>query len=479
MPRPFLRAIRVAVVTVVTAAGASAAGAQSVNTLSPELAARVRAAVTDVIARTHVPSAEVGIVQNGRIAYTAAFGDARLSPPMPATPDMHYAIGSISKQFTVAAVMLLQQEGKLSIDDPVSKWYPELTRSREVTLRNLMSHTSGYQDYAPQDYTIPEWTKPSSAEAIVHQWATKPLDFDPGTQYQYSNTNFNIVGLIVQKVSGEPFWQFLKRNVLDPVGLQHAIDLDTQHDQMEPTGYFRHALGPLRPALEEAPGWYFADGEMAMPVGDLLTWDISVMNESLLSHASYAEMESPTRLRDGLYSNYGLGLSAGAFNGRRMVSHSGEVGGFVAQNIVMPDDKIAIAVLTNQEAAPAAGMIARAIATLLVPPGASIASTPDETAKARAEARRVLEGLQKGTIERALFTANANFYFDRTALDDYAQSLGRQGAIKSFEQQSTSLRGGMRYRGFAIEFADGTKANLSTYWTADGKIEQFLVEPAN
>lgn len=480
MPRPFLRAIRRAVVTLAAAvAGATAAGAQGVNTLSPELGAKVRAAVTDVIASTHVPSAEVGIVLDGRIAYTAAFGDARLSPQLPATPDMHYAIGSISKQFTVAAVMLLQQEGKLSIDDPVSKWYPELTRSHEVTLRNLMSHTSGYQDYAPQDYTIPEWTKPSSAEAIVHQWATKPLDFDPGTQYQYSNTNFNIVGLIVQKVSGQPFWQFLKRNVLDPVGLRHAIDLDTQHDQLEPTGYFRHALGPLRPALEEAPGWYFADGEMAMPVGDLLTWDISVMNESLLSRASYAEMESPTRLKDGLYSNYGLGLSAGAFNGRRVVSHSGEVGGFVAQNIVLPDDKIAIAVLTNQEAAPAAGMIARAIATLLVPAGAVVASSPEETAKAQAEARRVLEGLQKGKIDRALFTANANFYFDQTALDDYASSLGRLGAITTFEQQSSSLRGGMRYRGFAIRFADGTKANLSTYWTTDGKIEQFLVEPAN
>ncbi len=455
------------------------AGAQGVNTLSPDLAAKVQAAVNGVIASTHVPSAEVGIVRNGRIVYTAAFGDARLSPKRPATPDMHYAIGSISKQFTVAAVMLLQQEGKLSIDDPVSKWFPELTRADEVTLRNLMSHTSGYEDYAPQDYTIPEWTRPSSPEKIVHEWATKPLDFDPGTQYQYSNTNFNIVGLIVQKVSGEPFWSFLKVHVLDPVGLAHTIDLDTQHDLVEPTGYFRHALGPLRPALLEAPGWYFADGEMAMPVGDLLTWDISLMNETLLAPASYAEMERPTRLKDGLYSNYGLGLHAGNVNGRRAVSHSGEVGGFVAQNIVLPDDKIAVAVLTNQEAAPAAGMIQRALVALLVPPGPSVASSPAETAKAQAEARRVLAALQQGKIDRTLFTANANFYFDQTALDDYASSLGPLGAIGSFEQISTNLRGGMRYRGFDVRFANGTRATLSTYWTNDGKIEQFLVEPAN
>ncbi|MGH7669324.1 MAG: serine hydrolase domain-containing protein [Gemmatimonadaceae bacterium] len=453
--------------------------AQGTNTLPPELSARVKAAVTDAIARTHVPSAEVGIVRDGKIVYVAAFGHARLSPPLLASPDMHYAVGSISKQFTVAAVMLLQQEGKLSIDDPVSKWFPELTRANEVTLRNLMSHTSGYEDYAPQDYTIPEWTKPSSAEKIVHEWATKPLDFDPGTQYQYSNTNFNIVGLIVQKVAGEPFWNFLKSRVLDPVELAQAIDLDTQRDQLEPTGYFRHALGPLRPALMEAPGWYFADGEMAMPVGDLLRWDLSMMDETLLSPASYAEMEAPTRLKDGLYSNYGLGLGIRALNGHRMVTHSGEVGGFVASNTVFPDDKIAVAVLTNQEAAPAAGMIDRAIEALLIPAGATQASSPEETAKAEAVAKRALAELQKGTIDRSLFTANCNFYFDAQAIADYKSSLGSLGAIRSLKQQSTNLRGGMRFRSFGVKFANGTGAMLSTYWTTDGKIEQFLVEPAS
>jgi CubicO group peptidase (beta-lactamase class C family) len=451
--------------------------APGADSLPAALSAKVRAAVVDVMQRTHVPSAEVGIVRDGRVAWTAAFGDARLSPPMPATPDMHYAVGSISKQFTTAAVLLLQQAGKLSIDDPVSRWYPELTRASEVTLRNLLSHTSGYQDYAPQDYTIPAWTTPSSADRIVHEWATKPLDFDPGTQYQYSNTNFNILGLIVEKASGQPFWTFLESRVLDPVGLSHTIDLDTQRDQLEPVGYFRNALGPLRPAIPEAPGWYFADGELAMPVGDLLRWDISVMNESLLSHASYAAMESPTRLRNGLYSNYGLGLSVGAWNGRRMISHSGEVGGFVAWNAVLPDDHVAIAVLTNQEASPAAGMIGRAIATLLVPPTGAAAAT-DVTARAEQLARATLAGLQHGTIDPARFTDNAKFYFNRTALGDYASSLGKLGAIRSLHQTANFDRGGMTYRGFAVEFANGTMVNLSTFTVPDGRYEQFLVEPA-
>lgn len=448
-----------------------------VDSLPAALSAKVRAAVLDVMNRTHVPSAQVGIVREGRTAYVAAFGQARLSPPMAATPDMHYAVGSISKQFTTAALLLLQQEGKLSIDDPVSRWYPELTRASEVTLRNLLSHTSGYQDYAPQDYTIPAWTTPSSAERIVHEWATKPLDFDPGTQYQYSNTNFNILGLIVQKASGQPFWTFLKSRVLDPAGLAHAIDLDTQRNQLEPVGYFRNALGPLRPAVPEAPGWYFADGELAMPVGDLLRWDVSMMNESLLAHASYAEMESPTRLRNGLYSNYGLGLSAGAVNGHRMIAHNGEVGGFVAWNAFMPDDHVAIAVLTNQEASPAAGAIGRALSLLLIPPTGTSVST-DVTARAEQLARTTLAALQKGRIDPTRFTDNAKFYFDRTALGDYAASLGKLGTIRSLHQTATYDRGGMTYRGFAVEFANGTMVNLSTFTVPDGRYEQFLVEPS-
>lgn len=447
--------------------------AQATNTLPADVAAKVQAAIADVMKRTNVPSASVGIVQNGQIAFIGAFGRARLNPDVMASPDMHYAIGSISKQFTTACIMLLAQDGKLTLDDPVAKYFPELTRAKEVTIRNLLSHTSGYEDYAPQDYTIPAWTKATTAQAVVHEWATKPLDFEPGTQYQYSNTNFNIVGLIVEKVSGQPFWTFLSTHVLNPLGLTKTIDMDTQRSQLEPIGYFRNALGPLRPALMEAPGWYFADGEMAMPPGDLLKWDIAMMNQSLLKPASWAAMESEMMLKNGRGAGYGLGVSVGMRDGHRIVSHGGEVGGFVASNTVLPDDKIAIVVLTNQEASSAAGAIGRALLTILLPPAP--AKAPDAV-NAEAQAREILTGLQQGTIDRTLFTANANFFFDKTALADFASSLGPLGAIKTLRQTSTSLRGGMTFRGFQAEFADGTKVSITTFTTPDGKLEQFLVD---
>ena len=166
---------------------------------------------------------------------------------------MAYPIGSISKQFTASAILLLAEEGKLSLDDTVSKFFPELTRATEVTIRELLSHTSGYEDYAPQDYTIPLWTKAGDPLDLVHLWAEKPLDFDPGTQWQYSNTNFVLAALIVQKASGMPFAKFLSTRVLAPAGIKDVLNLNTDQARVQPTGYMRNALAPLAPRDARGP----------------------------------------------------------------------------------------------------------------------------------------------------------------------------------------------------------------------------------
>jgi D-alanyl-D-alanine carboxypeptidase len=193
--------------------------------MTPEVKAKVDAAIRQVVDKTGVPSASVGIVEDGKIAFTEAYGDARLKPEVKATAAMTYPIGSISKQFTATCILLLEEDGKLTLDDTVSRWLPNLTRAKEVTLRELLSHTSGYEDYAPQDYTIPAWMKPHDPAKLVEEWGGKPLDFDPGTQWQYSNTNFVIAALIVQKASGMPYFDFLRTRVLEPLGLKGAVSL--------------------------------------------------------------------------------------------------------------------------------------------------------------------------------------------------------------------------------------------------------------
>ena len=452
-------------------------GSTAYAQMTPELRAKVDAVAEQVLAKTGVPSASVGIVMGGKMVLTAAYGDARLDPALKATAAMKYPVGSISKQFTAAAMLLLVQDGKVSLDDTVSKWFPELTRANEVTVREILSHTSGYEDYAPQDYTIPLWVRPANPLEVVHEWAEKPLDFDPGTQWQYSNTNFVLAALIVQKASGMPYWQFMETRVLGPAEMKDVINLDTDRKAVEPLGYMQNALGPLRPAQMEGPGWYFGDASLGMPVGSLLKWDQSMMDETLLSPASYESMETEVKLKDGKGSRYGLGVQVVTVQGHRLIEHSGEVGGFVAENMVFPDEKVAIAVLTNEEASSAAGTIAKELIPLVLPMQITVKSAGARDAEA--QAKKILTGLQAGKIDRGLFTADCNFYFSPEAIGDFESSLGPLGPIQELKQTAQELRGGMFFRVFSVKFGDpkATSLSLTTYTMPDGKLEQFLVGP--
>src|SRR6478672_3602349 len=197
--------------------------------LSADVIAKIDQAAADALQRTGVPSASIAVVKDGKIVYVKAYGDAKLDPRTPADPKMRYSIGSISKQFTAAALLMLQEQGKLSLDDKVGKYIPDLTRANEVTIRQLLSHTSGYQDYWPQDYVMPGMLKPVTAQQIMDIWAKKPLDFDPGTKWQYSNTNFVIAGAIAEKAASMPLLQFLTDNIFRPLGMHSVLDIDESH----------------------------------------------------------------------------------------------------------------------------------------------------------------------------------------------------------------------------------------------------------
>ena len=160
------------------------------NSATLEFQRAVDEIATQALVATGTSSASLAVVLDGQVAYVHAYGTARVNPTLEATPQMRYSLGSVSKQFTAAAILKLQEQGKLSLDDPVSRFLPSLTRANEITIRELLSHTSGYRDYWPQDYVPPFMLVPLTPEQLVTQWAGRPLDFEPGTQWQYSNTNF-------------------------------------------------------------------------------------------------------------------------------------------------------------------------------------------------------------------------------------------------------------------------------------------------
>jgi CubicO group peptidase (beta-lactamase class C family) len=467
MPRPHILLHWLAIATVLV----FPAVASSQDQLSTDLRNKIDKVATAALSKTGVPSASVAVVKNGQIAYVKAYGDARVDPRMAAAPEMRYSIGSISKQFTATAILLLQEDGKLSLDDTVDKFVPGLTRANEVTIRQLLSHTSGYQDYWPQDYVMPFMLQPVTASKILDLWARKPLDFDPGTKWQYSNTNYVVAGVIVEKASGMPLLEFLRKRIFVPLQMTSVANIDQEKlGETDPTGYIRYALGPLHPAPKEGKGWLFAAGELAMPVADLARWDISIMDQKLMKPSSYREFEREVLLNNGLGTHYGLGIDVGSQAGHRALSHGGEVSGFTAENIVFPDERVAVAVLTNQDAAETAGKIAQAIAPLL------LAQDDPTAARKLEESRKIFEGLQHGKIDRSLFTDNAISYFSEQALKDFASSLGPLGKPQEFNQVFHALRGGMTLRIYRVEFA-GKTLRAWTYEMPDGKLEQYQVAP--
>ena len=186
--------------------------------------ATVDRVVAEWLASTGAPSASIAIVQDGRLKYVQAYGDARLNPTLPSTAAARYAIDSVSKEFTAAAVLLLAEQGKLSLEDPIAKWFPELRAAAAVTLRQLLTHTSGIRDYWPQDFLTLEMTRPTTPAAIIDEWAQRPLDFEPGTDWQYSNTGYVIAGAVVERVAGEALFKFLSRHVFTPLHMTQVAE---------------------------------------------------------------------------------------------------------------------------------------------------------------------------------------------------------------------------------------------------------------
>jgi len=448
------------------------------NMLPAAIASGIDAAAADVLKATGVPSASVAVVQGGKVAYVKAYGMARLDPAMAAEPGMQYSLGSISKQFTAAVILLLAQDGKLKLDDPVGKYLPGLTRANEVTIRQVLSMTSGYQDFWPEDYVMTSMMKSTNPQQILDVWAKKPLDFEPGTEWQYSNTNYVVAGRIAEIAGGKPLIEQLQERIFKPLKMTEVFNSDASRlPANDPMGYYQHALGPLRPAPKEGQGWMFAAGELAMPASDLALWNISMINRTLLAPASYDVMFTEVKLKDGKGTGYGLGVQVGDRNGHRYIEHGGEVSGFVSENIVFPDDKVAVTVLTNEDASSAAGALGRKIAPLVLGGGSGMgAASAEAAAAAEKRALDIFTGLQEGKLDRSQLTALCDGYFTQEAVEDFASSLKPLGTPTSFKQVSEGKRGGMTFRVFNAGFP-GKQVRVTVYEMPDGKLEQYLVIP--
>jgi CubicO group peptidase (beta-lactamase class C family) len=445
----------------------------------------------DRIAASHLADARgaglsLAIIQDGKLVIAKAYGSASLSPAVAVDTATRFAVGSITKEFVAAAALMLQQDGRLSLTDPVSKYYPELTRSGDITLLDLMHHVAGYRDYYPLDFMTREMAKPTTADQIIEQFGKMPLDFEPRTRWSYSNTGYIILGRVLEKASGQPLSELLDRRLFTPLGMHHTA-LEPGPVAGAAVGYTWWATDDAEVAQPEGAGWLGAAAGVWSTPADLAKWDIAIMSGTpLLSVRSRAVMLTAGRLRDGSSTEYAGGLVITETGGRLLAEHRGGTAGFASSNVMVLNKRAAVIMLTNFDGT----RDPMGFVDLVVPPsiGASItrASATPPVAPQRPPsvkgppapdvARLLFCALQAGLIDRRILGPEFAFFLNPDRVRQAAASLSRLGAPSSVTMREQYERGGMELTVLDFHFGDDSWSAVLDR-TPDGLIQEFMLLP--
>jgi CubicO group peptidase (beta-lactamase class C family) len=417
----------------------------------------------------------VAVMRDGRVVFAKGYGKRSLEKGLPVEPETSFAIGSITKQFTCACVFLLAEEGKLSVDDPVAKYFPGLTRARDITLRDLMNHTSGYPDYYPLDFVDRRMLRPIDDDALLREYAGGKLDFGPGSRFSYSNTGYILLGRVVEKVAGRPFGEFLQERVLRPLRLEHTHFGSSEGLPLAATGYSAFALGPPEPAVPEAAGWIGAAGALWASAPDLLRWDLALAEGKVVRPESFRAMTAPRVLSNGKVSDYGCGLSVDVVDGERVVRHTGGVSGFVSGNSFIPRARAGLVVLSNTDHVSAARLRADLFQLFLrdVQRRDAPAVPKVDGPPAKEAVLDFLRQLTEGKVDRGRLGEEFSVYLTDERVRDGGARLKALGAPEKVEAGPPHERGGMEVADVRLTFKTA-RVRASLYRSPDGKIQQLL-----
>src|SRR5215471_437644 len=416
------------------------------------------------------------IMRDGKIVLARGYGKSSVAGDRPVRPETRFAVGSITKQFVCACILLLAEDGKLSVDDKVAKFYPGLTRAKDISLYDLMTHSSGYPDYAPLDILDQKQQKAIVSDDLIRTFASGKLDFEPGTRWSYSNTGYILLGRIIEKVSGQPFGTFLERRVLKPLGLEQTAFEPKKRGDDFALGYTSFALGDPEPATPEADGWNFSAGGLYTTASDLAKWDLALMDGKLLRPASYKLMTTPRELKTGKTKDYGCGLRVARLHGETVLSHSGGVSGFVTRNAMFPGTRSAVVILTNTDYTDDTPLRDALLALVAQQDSGPDVAVPTVRGPAAGKvARELLKQLQAGEIDRSRLGEDYNHFLTREKLRGAATRLKPLGEPANVEIESRYERGGMEVATLRFTFKSIVLRG-SLYRTPDGKVQQFLVD---
>ena len=299
----------------------------------------------------HDPGAAALVARDGAVLYENGFGFANLEKDIPITVETEFRIGSVTKQFTAAAILKLQEEGKLSVDDKLSQFIPDYPRGDEVTIHHLLTHISGIKSYTDKiNFEDKEVTKPiASVEAHIESFKHDPYNFDPGETWSYNNSGYFLLGYIVEKVSGQSYGEYLKQAFFDPLGMKNTgVHYKGIMLKNEAIGY-SYQDGEVEVAPDWEMSWAGGAGALYSTVGDLYKWNEAIFNGKVLGAASLQAAFTPVTLNDGKVSQpkYGYGWMINEFRGWKELQHGGGLPGFITSLARFPEQNITVTVLTN------------------------------------------------------------------------------------------------------------------------------------
>jgi D-alanyl-D-alanine carboxypeptidase len=337
------------VLVAVAAIGLGLAGCGGVNGPSPQpatLGGTVDQMAQAELQQWGVPGMTVALAKRGTILYAQGYGATDLSSQRPASPKTIFEIGSITKQFTTALIMRLQEQGRLHVDDTVVTYLPEYGFSSAITIRMLLSHTSGLADFTNFP-DLGQWVRHgiSESEALT-EIARAGLQFQPGSKYEYSNSNFYLLGSVIEKLTGQSYAANLGQSIFKPLGLQSTY-YALPPSNLSAAGYYNDG-SKLVPSILWNRSAAFAAGALSTNVFDLAKWDEVLLSGKVVSTTSFQQMTTS----NGFFQNgfsYGFGLQLSTYRGRRIMWHTGQIGGFTAENAVFLDNGFTVIVLTNDQ----------------------------------------------------------------------------------------------------------------------------------
>lgn len=316
---------------------------------------QIDAIIEKAINENQLVGASVGVMRHNEVIFARGYGYADLNKKVEATEHTVYQVGSITKQFTALAVMMLVEQGKVNLNDIMLDYLPNYPqRNHKVTIDQLLNHTSGIKSYTDIEKFWEISERDLSREEIVDLFSSEPVEFSPGENYQYNNSGYYLLGMIIENVSGISYADFLKANVWQSLEMfdTHYLEKNKNVENLA-TGYDHkdNEFVLARPLGMDNP---FSGGSLGSSVLDLLKWQTALNENQLISRQSYNKMIEPGLLTGGKHTTYGYGFFMSNLNGHRKIEHGGTINGFRAQLSYYPDDGLTVTVLCNHNSAPQA-----------------------------------------------------------------------------------------------------------------------------